>query len=246
MSGNIYRSGSVNRYDSTKSNRFGYGSVFAPEYRSNATASGLAEPSGRWGCLVLGTRPEPGTIEETYCTIYYASNKSANAAFPLVPLTESYAYVDIDSVLNTYIRGVRKGECPEYFPFTDSHGTQANKTTVDYKAAVKYIVDRLPALKKYTSPAGFVQTVFYHAGDEYAKNAKAIRPDVLWPITVDSRDQSNPYMNEWFDKRLQDIKDAAKEGGAFSGINDLLSNILTLVVVGTAIYLIAPVIFSRK
>jgi hypothetical protein len=245
MNGQIYRSGLVNQYEIAKSNRFGYGSVFAPQYRYANSSNGLSEPSGRWGCLVLGTRPEPGTVEETYCVVYYASNKNANAAFPSVPFTESYEYADIASVFNTYIRGVRKGECPEYFPYVNTNGKVSNKTTVDYKAVIKYVADRLPELKKYTSAAAFVATMFYHAGDEYKKNSASIRPDVLWPLTVDSRDQSNPYMNQWFNMREDKLK-VDTENSAFSGINDFMSNLLTLVVVGGAIYYFAPIIFSRK
>lgn len=247
MSANIYRNGWMNQYEITKSNRYGYGNVFNPRYPVAQTGiSDLAEPSGRWGCLVLGTRPSPGTIEESYCTVYYWANKDANGAFPYVPLSESYLYADIAAVFNVYIAGARSGECPEYFPLKDTNGAPINKTTVDYKKVVDYIVKRIPTLKKYVSPAAFVQTVFYTAGDQYRKDTKSIRPDIIWPASIDSRDPGNPIMNEWYDKRQQEVVAARNKDGVFSGVNDLLSNILTLVVVGTAIYLVAPLVFSRK
>lgn len=234
----------MNQYELTKSNRYGYGSVFAPIYPSAKSVSTLAEPTGRFGCLVYGTRPDPATIEETYCTIYYLSNKKANAAFP-TPMTESYKYADIADVFNAYIEGVRNGECPEYTKFYDND-TPVNKAPVDYKAAVKYIVKRVPQLNKYTDPSAFVRTMFWHAIDSYKRDAKSIRPDVLWPLTVDSRDAGNPYVNEWFGKREEAVKEAQDDKGPLDKVNDLLSNVLMLAVVGTALYLLAPLIFSRK
>jgi hypothetical protein len=52
-------------------------------------------------------------------------------------------------------------------------------------------------------------------------------------------------MNQWFNMREDKLK-VDTENSAFSGINDFMSNLLTLVVVGGAIYYFAPIIFSRK
>lgn len=238
----------MNQYDITKSNRYGYGSVFNPQYAQKAevqrSVQGLSEPSGRWGCLVLGTRPAPGTIEESYCLIYYRANKDANSLFPS-PLAESYEYKDVASVLNYYIDGVRKGKCPEYYPFYDDAGKQINVVGVDYKAVIKYLVLRLPELKKYASAEAFVQVVFYCAGVLYKENAQFVRPDVIWPATADSRNPGNPVMNAWYNERERTLE-KEKEESVFSGVNDLISNLLTVVVVGGAIYFLAPMIFSRK
>lgn len=239
-----YRNGSVNQYDITKSNRFGYGSVFNPQYTSKDGVRGLSEPSGRWGCLVLGTRPQPGSTEESYCMVYYRANKDANALFPS-PLAESYEYQDVAAVLNYYSDGVKKGQCPEYYPFINANGKQANAVAVDYKAVIRYLVLRLPELKKYTSAEAFIQVVFYSAGVLYKENATSVRPDVLWPKTADSTNPGNPIMNAWFEKRSDDLQ-SQQEKSVFSGVNDLLSNILTIAVIGGAIYLFAPMIVGRK
>lgn len=234
----------MNQYDITKSNRYGYGSVFAPQYPDQNGVRGLSEPSGRWGCLVLGTRPNPGTIEETYCMVYYRANKDANALFPS-PLAESYEYKDVANVLNYYIDGVRRGACPEYYPYYDDNGKQINAVPVDWKAVLRYLVVRLPELKKYASAEAFVQVVFYNAGVLYKENTQYIRPDVLWPKTADSRNPGNPVMNAWYETREKTLE-KEQDKSVFSGVNDLISNILTLVVIGGAIYFFAPMIFSRK
>lgn len=237
----------TNRYSTIRSSplRYGYGSVFAPRYDAATGNATLSEPTGRYGCMIIGTKPDPATLEETYCNIYSESNHNASKAFPWVPGSESYSYGDIAKVFNTYVEGVRKGECPEYFPYKENDRV-INAAPVDWKAAVKYIVKRVQSLKKYTSAEAFVQTMFYHAGDLYAKDEKLIRPDFLWPLTFDSRDPGNPRMNNWYDNRVKEIKDAKDKDGAFAGINDLLSNVLTLVVVGVAIYVAMPLLTSRR
>lgn len=231
----------MNQYELTKSNRFGYGSVFAPEYRNNTNVAGLAAPSGRVGCLVLGTRPSPGTIESTYCNIYESSNKAASSLFPYAPFSESYEYADIASLFNLYINGVRNNECPEYFAFEND--PSKNKVRVDSAAVVKYIVQRLPELQKYTKPDEFVRFMFYTAGDLYRQNIKFVRPDVLWPLTVDSRNPGEPKMNEYYDEQQ---KESESKGSIFTGVNDLISNLLTVVVVGGVIYFLLPVFTSKR
>lgn len=231
----------MNQYELTKSNRFGYGSVFAPEYRNNTNVAGLAEPSGRFGCLVLGTRPAPGTIESTYCNIYESSNKAASNLFPYAPFSESYEYADIASVFNLYINGVRNGECPEYFAYKNDRSK--NKVPVDSSAVVTYIVQRLPELSKYTKPDEFVRFMFYIAGDLYRQDIKYVRPDVLWPATIDSRKPGNPEMDDYYDRQQKESED---KGSIFTGVNDLLSNLLTVVVIGGAIYFLLPVFSSKR
>jgi hypothetical protein len=238
----------MNQYEIAKSNRYGYGSVFAPRYNVPVYQSTtLAEPTGRFGCLLIGTKPDVATLEETYCNVYSEANHKATAAFPWIPGSESYAYPDIARVFNVYIDGVRKGECPEYFPYKEN-GTLVNAAPVNWENAVNYIVKRVPELRKYTSASGFVQTVFYHAGDLYALNEKFIRPDTLWPLTFDSRDPGNPRMNKWYNERQEDLKEESekKKGGPLDDFNDLISNLLTLAIVGIGVYVAMPLITGRR
>lgn len=236
----------MNQYEITKSNRYGYGNVWSPQYRGSASVvGGLSEPSGRFGCMVVGTRPDPGTNEESYCAVYSAANKAANSFFPYAPLSESYEYGDISSLFNYYVSGVRANAIPEYYPYKNEKGVIVNKYNMG--AVIKWLQERIPALKKYAKPDEFINYMFYHAANLYNQDMTNFRPDLLWPLTVDSRDPGQPVMVEYFKRKLGEIKEESDKGtGIVSGVNDLLSNVLTVIVIGTAIYFLAPIIFSRR
>jgi len=236
------KSGYVNQYEITKSNRYGYGNVFAPRYEQNDGIRGLSAPTGRFGCLIYGTRPDKGTIEETYCNIYSSVNKWANAGFPIVPFSENFEYGDVAAVFNLYIQAVREGSCPEWYPIGNP---PKNKANVNPDGVVAYLRPRLQKnLAKYTDPAGVIRSFFYIAGDLYrqdqAGDTSYINPTVLWPKTYDDR-TSNAAVSEYYKKQQEEA-----DKSVFSGVNDLLSNILTVVVVGAAIYFLAPVLFSKR
>lgn len=237
----------MNQYEITKSNPYAYGSVFAPEYKQANNVAGLSAPSGRWGCMIPGTTAPKGSIEATYCNIYEASNKWAHPYFPWAPLSESYEYADVAAVFNMYIKGVRLNECPEWYPVGNP---PTNKTRVDSEGVVNYVTKRLTSqLSKYTDPKELVRTFFYIAGDLYKKDLEKgtayVNPTVLWPLTYDDRVSQPGAVDDYYKK----IKDEAAKSGdqsIFSGANDFLSNILTLIVIGGAVYFLAPIIFSKR
>ena len=232
----------MNQYEITKSNRFGYGSVFAPRYEQKDAIRGLAAPTGRFGCLIPGTRPGKGTIEATYCNIYESVNKWANSGFPYVPFSENFEYGDVAAVFSLYIQAVREGQCPEWYPIGNP---PQNKTNVSSDGVIAYLTPRLQKyLGKYTDPAGVIRSFFYIAGDLYKQDMTGgtayINPTVLWPKTYDDTTY-NPAVSEYYKKQQEEA-----DKSAFSGVNDLLSNILTVVVVGGAIYFLAPIFFSKR
>jgi hypothetical protein len=238
----IYLSGSVNQYEITKLNRYGYGNVFDAQYEQKVPAVGLAAPTGRFGCLVLGTRPGKGTIEATYCNIYESVNKWANAGFPYLPFSENFEYGDVAAVFNLYIQAVREGNCPEWYPIGNP---PQNKAKVSSDEAVTYLTQRLQKnLGKYTDPAAVIRSFFYIAGDLYkqdmANGTGYINPTVLWPKTYDDTTY-NAKVSEYYKKQQEEA-----DKSIFSGANDFLSNILTFVVIGGAVYFLAPIIFSKR
>lgn len=197
--------------------------------------------------MIPGTTPSAGSIEATYCNIYESSNKWANAGFPYLPFSESYEYADVAAVFNMYIKGVRLNECPEWYPIGNP---RINKTQVDSEGVVNYVSKRLASqLAKYTDPKELVRTFFYIAGDLYrqdlANNTAYINPTVLWPLTYDDRVSQPGPVADYYDKiKTQAAKN--QESGIFSGANDFLSNLLTLIVIGGAVYFLAPIIFSKR
>jgi hypothetical protein len=59
-------------------------------------------------------------------------------------------------------------------------------------------------------------------------------------MTYDDRTK-NAAVSEYYKKQQEEA-----DKSVFSGVNDLLSNILTVAVVGGAIYFLAPVFFSKR
>lgn len=205
-------------------------------------AKGISEPSGRIGCLIPGTRQDAWTLEASYCRIYYAANVAANSLFPEVPFSESYAYADIAAVLRKYSAEVKAGRCPEYTKNPDYPG----QFPVSQETVINYITPRVPdAAGRYQSPKDFVRVVFWHMVDLWSEDESAVRPDVLWPGTVDVTNPNDPALARYF-KTYENQLERQKTDNWLSPINDILTNVLYVAIGVGAIYLLGPMIFSSR
>lgn len=203
---------------------------------------GLAEPSGRIGCLIPGTRQDAWTLEASYCRVYYAANKAANGWFPNLPGSESYAYSDIAGVLKKYSQEVKAGRCPEYVVNPEAPVAYP----ADKEAVIRLIAQRTPEFSgRYQDAEAFVRVVFWHVMALYDDDNSAIRPDVIWPRTVDASNPRDPALARYF-KTYEDQLERQKSDNFLNPINDLLTNVMYVAIGIGAIYLLGPMIFRGK
>ena len=229
------------RWQSARSLSPGHTSL-PPVHTMARGGRGLEEPSGRIGCLIPGTRQDGWTLEASYCRVYYAANVSANSLFPEVPFSESYSYQDIVAVLKKYSSEVRAGRCPEYYKNPDYPG----QFPVSSETVINYITPRVPeAAGRYKSPKDFVRVVFWHALDLWLQDDSAIRPDVIFPGTVDVTNPNDPALARYY-KTYENQLERQKTDNFLNPINSLLTNVMYVAIGIGAIYLLGPMIFSSR